>query len=48
MSQELAQKEKRSVALLSVLAAVGLTAFKLVVGLLTNSLGIHRTSPLGK
>lgn len=40
MSQELAQKEKRSVALLSVLAAVGLTTFKLVVGLLTNSLGI--------
>jgi cation diffusion facilitator family transporter len=34
------QKEKRSVAFLSVLAAVGLTAFKLVVGLLTNSLGI--------
>lgn len=40
MVQETAQKEKRSVALLSVLAAVGLTAFKLVVGLLTNSLGI--------
>jgi len=34
------QKEKRSVALLSVLAAVGLTIFKLIVGLLTNSLGI--------
>ena len=34
------QKEKRSVALLSVLAAVGLTTFKLVIGLLTNSLGI--------
>jgi len=40
MTHETAQKEKRSVALLSVLAAVGLTAFKLVVGLLTNSLGI--------
>lgn len=40
MSHESAQKEKRSVALLSVLAAVGLTAFKLTVGLLTNSLGI--------
>jgi cation diffusion facilitator family transporter len=40
MTKELAQKEKRSVALLSVLAAVGLTTFKLIVGLLTNSLGI--------
>jgi cation diffusion facilitator family transporter len=40
MSHESAQKEKRSVALLSVVAAVGLTAFKLIVGLLTNSLGI--------
>ncbi|MCX7608179.1 MAG: cation diffusion facilitator family transporter [Anaerolineales bacterium] len=40
MSHESAQKEKRSVALISVLAAVGLTAFKLIVGLLTNSLGI--------
>lgn len=40
MTHEIAQKEKRSVALLSVLAAVGLTAFKLTVGLLTNSLGI--------
>src|SRR5512136_3151431 len=40
MDRETAQKEKRSVALLSVLAAVGLTTFKLVVGLLTNSLGI--------
>ncbi len=40
MSHESAQKDKRSVALLSVLAAVGLTAFKLTVGLLTNSLGI--------
>lgn len=34
------RKEKRSAALGSVLAAVGLTTFKLVVGLLTNSLGI--------
>ncbi len=40
MTHETAQKEKRSVALLSVLAAVGLTTFKLIVGLLTNSLGI--------
>lgn len=35
-----AQKEKNKVAGNSVLAAVGLTAFKLVVGILTNSLGI--------
>lgn len=34
------RREKRSAALSSVLAAVGLTTFKLVVGLLTNSLGI--------
>src|SRR5271157_126451 len=34
------RKEKRSAARSSVLAAVGLTAFKLAVGLLTNSLGI--------
>jgi len=40
VTHELAQKEKRSVALISVLAAVGLTTFKLLVGLLTNSLGI--------
>ncbi len=40
MTHETAQKEKRSVAAISVLAAVGLTAFKLIVGLLTNSLGI--------
>ena len=33
-------QEKRSVALSSVLAAVGLTAFKIVVGLTTGSLGI--------
>jgi cation diffusion facilitator family transporter len=40
MTYESVQKEKRLVALLSVLAAVGLTTFKLLVGLLTNSLGI--------
>jgi cation diffusion facilitator family transporter len=40
MPQALAQKEKRSAALSSVVAAVGLTSFKLIVGLLTNSLGI--------
>jgi cation diffusion facilitator family transporter len=40
MSHTLAQKEKHSAALSSVAAAVGLTSFKIVVGLLTNSLGI--------
>ena len=35
-----AEREKRLVALSSVIAAVGLTAFKLVVGLMTGSLGI--------
>ena len=40
MSHTQAQKEKSAVALNSVLAAVGLTTFKIVVGLLTNSLGI--------
>jgi cation diffusion facilitator family transporter len=35
-----AHKEKRSVALSSVVAAVFLTGFKLVIGLITNSLGI--------
>src|SRR5512136_2624898 len=35
-----AVKEKGAAALTSVVAAVVLTAFKLVVGLLTNSLGI--------
>lgn len=40
MTHASAQKEKRAVALLSVVAAVGLTVFKLTVGLLTNSLGI--------
>jgi cation diffusion facilitator family transporter len=33
-------KDKRSAALSSVIAAVGLTTFKLIVGLITNSLGI--------
>ncbi len=40
MSHAEAQKEKNTAALSSMLAAVGLTALKLVVGLLTNSLGI--------
>lgn len=40
MSHTQAQKEKRAAAGSSVLAAVGLTSFKLIVGLLTNSLGI--------
>jgi cation diffusion facilitator family transporter len=40
MSQTQAQKEKRSAALSSVVAAIGLTTFKILVGLLTNSLGI--------
>src|SRR5574342_306496 len=40
MSHQTAQSEKRSAALTSVVAAVGLTSFKIVVGLLTNSLGI--------
>ena len=40
MSHTEAQKEKTSAALSSVFAAVGLTAFKIVVGILTNSLGI--------
>ncbi len=35
-----AQREKRAAALSSVIAAIGLTSFKIVVGLLTNSLGI--------
>jgi cation diffusion facilitator family transporter len=34
------EREKRSVALVSVLAAVGLTTFKIIVGLTTGSLGI--------
>jgi len=40
MSHTQAQKEKTSSALSSVIAAIGLTTFKIVVGLLTNSLGI--------
>ncbi len=40
MSHTQAQKEKNKAAGTSVLAAVGLTAFKLIVGILTNSLGI--------
>jgi cation diffusion facilitator family transporter len=40
MSHTIAQQEKRSAALISVIAAVGLTSFKIIVGLLTNSLGI--------
>ncbi len=40
MSHTQAQTEKNNAALSSVIAAVGLTSFKLVVGLLTNSLGI--------
>ena len=40
MSLAQAQAEKRSAALSSVVAAVGLTSFKIVVGILTNSLGI--------
>ena len=40
MSHTIAQQEKNSAALTSVIAAVGLTSFKIIVGLLTNSLGI--------
>ena len=40
MSHTDAQKEKRSAALSSVIAAIGLTTFKIVIGVLTNSLGI--------
>jgi cation diffusion facilitator family transporter len=40
MSHTEAQQEKRFAAASSVLAALGLTTFKLVVGLLTNSLGV--------
>ena len=40
MSHTQAQKEKTSAALSSVVAAIGLTTFKIVVGVLTNSLGI--------
>jgi cation diffusion facilitator family transporter len=40
MTNQEAKQEKRSAALSSVIAAVGLTTFKLIVGILTNSLGI--------
>ncbi len=40
MSHRNTQEEKSSVALNSVFAAVGLTTFKIIVGLVTNSLGI--------
>jgi cation diffusion facilitator family transporter len=40
MSHTQAQEEKRSAALSSVIAAIGLTSFKIIVGVLTNSLGI--------
>jgi cation diffusion facilitator family transporter len=40
MSFDQAQKEKRAAALSSVIAAIGLTTFKIIVGVLTNSLGI--------
>jgi cation diffusion facilitator family transporter len=39
-SKNEAQKEKRSAALSSVVAAIGLTAFKIIVGITTGSLGI--------
>jgi cation diffusion facilitator family transporter len=40
MSHQDSQKEKSTAALSSVFAAVGLTTFKIIVGVLTNSLGI--------
>jgi cation diffusion facilitator family transporter len=40
MTTQEASRDKRSAALSSVVAAVGLTTFKIIVGLLTNSLGI--------
>ena len=40
MTVQEAKKDKRSAALSSVIAAIGLTTFKLIVGILTNSLGI--------
>jgi cation diffusion facilitator family transporter len=40
MAIQEARKDKRSAALSSVIAAIGLTTFKLIVGILTNSLGI--------
>jgi len=40
MSTSEAGKDKQSAALSSVVAAIGLTTFKIIVGLMTNSLGI--------
>jgi cation diffusion facilitator family transporter len=40
MTTQEARKDKRSAALSSVIAAIGLTTFKLIIGVLTNSLGI--------
>jgi cation diffusion facilitator family transporter len=40
MLHQEAQKEKNTAALNSVVAAIGLTTFKIIVGVLTNSLGI--------
>ena len=40
ISQKTAKRGKTAAALSSVIAAVGLTSFKIIVGLLTNSLGI--------
>jgi cation diffusion facilitator family transporter len=40
MPHQKSQKEKSSAALSSILAAIGLTTFKIIVGVLTNSLGI--------
>ncbi len=40
MTNQEAKKDKRSAALSSVIAAIGLTSFKLIIGVLTNSLGI--------
>jgi cation diffusion facilitator family transporter len=40
MSNQEAKKDKRTAALSSVIAAIGLTTFKVIVGVLTNSLGI--------
>jgi len=40
MAEKTAEREKQQAALSSVLAAIGLTAFKIVVGIMTGSLGI--------
>ncbi len=40
MSHTQAQQEKNSAAMTSVIAAIGLTTFKIIVGVMTNSLGI--------